>query len=301
MSWNSKSIKELIKLRESNYTWDELSTIFTDFSANALRKAYYRYAVPVKKSGSRTHIVIPDCQVKPGIDLTYLTCIGKYIAEKKPDVIVCIGDFADMESLGVFDIGKKAFEGRRYKKDIESAKAGMEALMAPIIAEMTEDELWKPEMHLTLGNHEERILRAINSDPKMDGTISLDDLEYAKHGWKVHEFLVPVEVDGIVYAHYFTSGAMGRPVSSARALVNKKHQSTIMGHAQNWEIHREVRGDGTPIMGMFVGACYEHDEDYLGPQGNSYGRQIWVLHEVKGDGSYLPKPVSLGHLKRKYS
>ena len=66
-------------------------------------------------------LVLPDVQSKPGIDFTYLTRIGTYALEKKPDVIVCIGDFADMESLSSYDKGKKSFEGRRFKKDIEAA------------------------------------------------------------------------------------------------------------------------------------------------------------------------------------
>ena len=32
--------------------------------------------------------VISDCQVKGGVDLTYLTAIGNYIASKKPNVIL---------------------------------------------------------------------------------------------------------------------------------------------------------------------------------------------------------------------
>lgn len=303
-NWNDKEIADLIKFRNDNLTWDELVALFPNYTANALRKAYYRYVGPKAKASAsntlKTHIVISDAQVKPGVCTKYLTAAGNYIAEKKPDAIICIGDFADMPSLGIFDIGKKSFEGRRYKKDIEAAREGMEALMAPVIAEMERDKSWNPELHLTLGNHEHRIERAIESDSKMEGTISMDDLEYQKHGWNVHDFLVPVEVDGIVYSHYFTSGAMGRPVSSASALVKKKHQSCIMGHAQDWQIHREVKGNGDPILGLFVGAFYEHDEDYLGPQGNNYGRQIWVLHEVDGKGGYLPKPVSLDHLKRNY-
>lgn len=302
-TWSDKDIADLIKYRNDKLTWDDLTVMFPEYTANALRKAYYRYVGPktkANKSSEKTHIVISDVQVKPGNDFAFLTAAGNYIADKKPDAIICIGDFADMPSLGVFDIGKKAFEGRRYKKDIEASVLGMAALMAPIRAEMKRDSSWKPELHLTLGNHEERILRAINSDPKMDGTISMDDLQYKEFGWNVHEFLVPVEVDGIAYCHYFTSGQMGRPVSSAAALVKKKHQSCVMGHAQNWEIHREVKGNGDSIMGLITGAFYEHDEDYLGPQGNNYGRQIWVLHEVDGKGGYLPKPVSLSHLKKNY-
>lgn len=301
-NWNDKDIADLLKFRNDGLTWDDLVALFPNYTANALRKAYYRYVGPQAKkphAAGKTHIVISDTQVKPGVDLAYLTATGNYIAEKMPDAIIHIGDFADMESLGIFDIGKKSFEGRRYKKDIEAARAGMAALMAPIHAKMASTN-WKPELHLTLGNHEERILRAINSDPKMDGTISMDDLGFESHGWNVHDFLVPVELDGIAYCHYFTSGAMGRPVSSAAALVKKKHMSCVMGHAQNWEIHREVKGNGDAIMGLFTGAFYEHDEDYLGPQGNNYGRQIWVLHEVDGKGGFLPKPVSLDHLKRNY-
>src|SRR3972149_11701156 len=78
------------------------------------------------------HLVIPDCQVKPGVPLDHLEWLGKYIVAKKPDVIINIGDFADMESLSSYDVGKKAFEGRRYKNDIDIARIGMEKLLGPI-------------------------------------------------------------------------------------------------------------------------------------------------------------------------
>ena len=55
---------------------------------------------------SRVHAVIPDCQVKPGQDYSFLRWVGNYLAEKKPDVIVQIGDFADMPSLSSYDVGK---------------------------------------------------------------------------------------------------------------------------------------------------------------------------------------------------
>ena len=31
------------------------------------------------------HAVIPDVQAKPGDDFSFLTCIGEYLVEKKPD------------------------------------------------------------------------------------------------------------------------------------------------------------------------------------------------------------------------
>jgi hypothetical protein len=251
------------------------------------------------------HIVIPDVQFKPGNDTTFLKHIGNYIAEKKPDVVVCIGDFADMPSLSSYDVGKKVFEGRRYKADIEAAHGAMEALLGPLEAanrraKTYHRERYKPRLVLTLGNHEDRISRAVNNDPKLDGTIGLSDLQYEKYGWEVYPFLAPVIIDGVAYCHYFTSGILGRPVPSARSLIQKKHMSCTMGHVQNWEMHREVRADGKPVLGLFCGSCYEHDEDYLGPQGNTYDRGIWVKHEVK-EGHYHPMFVSLKYLRENYA
>lgn len=67
MPWNTKSIKDLIKLRENQkLTWEELSTVFSDFTPNALRKAYYRYAdepkAPVKPAAK---VLIFDIETAP--------------------------------------------------------------------------------------------------------------------------------------------------------------------------------------------------------------------------------------------
>ena len=52
--------------------------------------------------------------------------------DKKPDVIIQAGDFADMHSLSSYDVGKKAGEGARYQDDIAVAKEAMSILLAPL-------------------------------------------------------------------------------------------------------------------------------------------------------------------------
>jgi hypothetical protein len=254
---------------------------------------------------SKSHLVIPDVQAKEGFSFEYLRPIGNFIVEKKPDVLVCLGDFADMPSLSSYDVGKKQFEGRRYKKDVEASQEAMRALLEPIW-EYNERQVrskhkpYRPQMILTLGNHENRINRVIELDPKFDGTISIDDLSYSSFGWSVYPFLEVATIDGIAYSHYFTSGVLGRPVSSARALVQKKHMSCIMGHVQNMEVHTEYRGDGKRITGLFAGTCYEHDEDYLGSQGNNYFRGIHMLYDVV-DGEFYCHSIPLEYLNKKYA
>ncbi len=241
------------------------------------------------------HLVIPDAQVKPGVDTSYLEWVGNYIAVKQPDKIICIGDFADMPSLSSYDVGKKSFEGRRYTNDVESVKEAMAKLMKPIKALRK----YKPQLHFTLGNHENRINKVVNSDPKLEGVLSVDDLGFSAHSWNVHNFLDVVVLDGIAYSHYFTSGVLGKPVSSATALLVKKHMSCVMGHVQDRQIAFGRRADGKSMTAIFAGTCNLHNEDYLGPQGNQYWRGIWMLHEIN-DGSFDEMPVSLEYLRKKY-
>lgn len=253
---------------------------------------------------SKKHIVLPDCQIRPGDDLTFLEAIGNYLVEKKPDTIVNIGDFADMPSLSSYDVGKRSFEGRRYVKDVEAVQLAQKRLLEPLWACQrrqlsNKKKVYTPQMILTLGNHEQRIDRAVNLDPKLEGVLDKEHLEYAEHGWEVHPFLSVVVLDGVAYSHYFTSGVLGRPATTAAAQLNKKHMSCIAGHQQGLQIHMAQRADGSRLTSVIAGSCYEHDEDYLGPQGNKHWRGILVLHEVH-DGSFDLMPVSLEYLKKKY-
>ncbi|MDE3022311.1 MAG: hypothetical protein KGI54_10660 [Pseudomonadota bacterium] len=249
-------------------------------------------------------MVLPDVQAKPGVSFDYLEKIGRYMVEKKPDTVVCIGDFADMPSLSSYDVGKKSFEGKRYKKDIEASKEAMARLLGPlrefnIKARKNKEKLYKPKLHLTLGNHENRINRAVNDDPKLEGVLSVDDLGYENSGWTVHDFLDVVVLDGIAYSHYFVTGLMGRPFTTAGACLSKKHMSCIAGHQQGLQIATGYKADGSLLTSIIAGSCYEHNEDYMSSQGNAHWRGFLMLHDVQ-DGAFDLMPVSLNYLNRKY-
>lgn len=251
------------------------------------------------------HFVLPDVQAKPGVDFTYLNRIGKYVVEKQPDVIVCIGDFSDMPSLSLYDLGSKKFEGQRYIKDIQAAKEAMTAFLTPIDeynaqAKKNGKKQYKPKKVLTLGNHENRINRAVNLDPKLDGVLSVADLGYEELGWEVHDFLEVVVVDGVAYSHYFPTGVAGRAATSARAQLLKKHMSCVAGHQQGLQIATDFRADGAMITSIIAGSCYEHNEDYMSPQGNQHWRGALMLHDVH-DGEFDVMPISLKYFnERKY-
>lgn len=249
------------------------------------------------------HLIIPDCQVKQGQDFSYLTRIGKYIVEKQPDVIVHLGDFTDMESLSSYDVGKKSFEGRRYTKDIQAAAEAMQCLMSPLYefnkrAKKNKEKQYKPRLVLCLGNHEQRIQRAVENDPKLEGLIKYADLPY--DDWEVHDFLKPVFIDGISYCHYFPIGVMGRPATSASAMVSKLHMSCIAGHQQGKQVAYGKRPDGSTITCIIAGSCYEHNENYLDHQTNNHFRGILMAHRVQ-NGCFDECFISLDYLKERYA
>jgi hypothetical protein len=250
------------------------------------------------------HLVIPDPQVRAGIPLDHLSWLGEYIVAKQPDTVICLGDWADMPSLSVYDPkGSKRFENRRYKKDIEASHAGMWLLLDPMHKyNKSARKKYKPRMVMLGGNHDEgRIATAINKDPALlDGVISLADLGYEEAGWEYVPFLQPINIDGIMYCHYFPTGKMGLPCTSARMLLSKMHMSCIAGHQQGRDIAYGARADGSTITAIIAGSFYQHDEEYMSPLSNKYWRGFYVLHEVN-NGSFDEMAVSINYLKRKYS
>lgn len=252
--------------------------------------------LPMPKYGHRI-AVIPDTQVRHGVPIDHLKWCGQYLAKKQPDVIVQIGDFTDMPCLSRHDEkGSMRMEGARYRKDIDASLRAQEMLLNPIYAVPG----YKPKIYMTLGNHEDRITRAVNLDPKLEGLISLEDLRYTENGFQVYPFLQPITIGGVAFCHYFPSGVMGRPVMSARQILTKLHMSAFAGHQQGRDIAYSKRADGQDMTAIISGSFYQHAEEYMSPFTNNHWRGLFFLHEVK-DGRYDEMAVSISYLKRKFS
>lgn len=253
----------------------------------------------------RTHIVVGDTQVKEGVPTQHLTWIGRYIVDQfagRDASIIHLGDHWDMPSLSSYDKGRKEMEGRRYKADIRAGNKGFDLLCEPLARyNKGRRKPWWPDRHLTLGNHENRITRACEADPQLDGVLSLDDLNAKELGWQVHDFLKPLVLDGVHYAHYFYHPSTGRPYGGENLYTRLKTigHSFTMGHQQG--LQHAIRAVGkTRHHGLVVGSTYLHDEKYLGPQATSYWRGLVVCHQVEA-GAYDAMFVSLDFLCRKYT
>ena len=242
--------------------------------------------------------------MKEGVPLEHLTWAGKAIVDYKPDVVVNIGDFADMPSLSTHDVkGSKYFEGKRYTKDVAVVKDAMQMLLAPL-KEMqskqkkNKEKVYKPRMVMLMGNHENRIDRAINNNPTLEGLISTKDLGYEKD-WEVHEFLHPVFINGVGFNHYWPVGAMGRAAGTASAIISKLHMSCIAGHQQGKQVAYGKRADGQSICAIIAGSYYLHDESYMDKLSNKHWRGLVMLNEVN-DGHFDEMFLSIEYMERRY-
>ncbi len=253
---------------------------------------------------SRVHIVIGDTQARRDVPTAHLGWIGRFIVDEfwgRPDVrIIHLGDHFDMPSLSSYDKGMRAMEGRRYLDDIEAGNDAFSELCEPLHrANRTRRKCWRPDRHFLLGNHEDRITRATETDAQLEGTLSLSDLNPAEWGWQVHPFLEPVDLDGVSYAHYFHPPTSDRPYTGAALLrLQKIGHSFVQGHQQGMQYANRPVGMSRQHA-LILGSTYLHEERYMGPQHTAYWRGIAVCHQVER-GDYDVEFISLSRLCRRY-
>ena len=302
MTQHSQSTKDKMKaLSELGFSSREIAKLVLGSETKKSTVNNYLRSIPEKSSSvfpslstkqGQKILFISDCQVKPNTDLTYLRAIGQYIVDKKPDVIVNIGDFWDFESLSSYDKGKLSFEGRRLQDDIDAGKEGMRILLEPLRDYQTlVDNSYKPRMVFCLGNHEERLKRVASNNSEFDGFIGYHLLELEKD-WETHDFLKPVNIQGINFVHYLANPMSGKPYGgSAASQLKSVGTSFCVGHKQTLEVAIQPVLDGTMRLGIICGAAYPFDEFYKGYQGNNHFRGVVMLHDAK-DGFADPSFIS---------
>ena len=256
-------------------------------------------------------LVVPDSHDKPGVANTRYHLLANVAFHYKPDVIVNIGDWADMPSLCSYDKGTKSFEGRRYKEDIKAANDAIRVFETRL-SELTAKEAtskkkkkYVPQKITTWGNHEHRIVRAANSQPELHGTISLGDIRFADYGWTCVPYMVPTIINGVAFAHCFGSGVMNRPISSehqATTMIKKKFMSCVAGHTHLRDFAERTSADGTKLNAMTVGCYLEPGqvEDYAGEAQNLWWNGLVVMHDVK-NGSFDPEFIGMERIQREFA
>jgi predicted phosphodiesterase len=253
-------------------------------------------------------LVIPDPHDDPEENKDRFEWAGRLVVERQPDYIVCLGDWAEMGSLCRYDIGMVTAEGRRYCDDIASTHKSLALFNKPIVDYNNKRTYWKkkkytPKMVMCIGNHENRINTAAAQTPSLYGTITMDDLKFEEHGWDVYPITKPAIIENMAFAHYFTSGVMGRPISGvnhSRSLLIKNFRSSVVGHSHMRGMSEERTINGDRILGLVCGCYFDYQMDWT-TENDRYWRGMVYLNDVV-DGNCEPEFLSLEHhIKLKYS
>lgn len=252
---------------------------------------------------SKTHLWLPDPHAHYKHHNQRAEWLGHLINDVKPDTVICGGDSADMPSLASYDKGKKSFQGRTYRADIDAHLDFQDRLWDTV--KSTKKRL--PHRIFLEGNHEHRIHRAIEYQPELEGVIGTGDLEISRY----YDEYVPYEggtpgvinVDGILFAHYFVSGVLGKPISSvnhAATLLSKLHCSSVAFHSHLADYAIHTTGDGRKIHGLVAGVYTDYESDWAGRAGKLWWQGAVIARGIDGKGNFEPQFVGIKYLKELY-
>lgn len=251
---------------------------------------------------SKTHLLFTDSHAHPDYSNERADWLGELICAVKPDVVIDGGDTADMPSLSSYDKGKRSFIGRSYAKDIEAHAEFQDRVWSRV--RRAKRKL--PRTVRLIGNHEQRIDRCLDLHPELAGTVSYSDFDLERYYQDIiyYNGHTPgsIEIDGISYAHYFSSGLLGRPVGGehpAYSLVSKKFTSCTQGHSHLYDHCVRTSEQGRGFYGLVAGCFQDYDADWAGQSNKLWWRGCFIKHNVE-DGMYDLEAVSLRQLRNAY-
>lgn len=320
-----KDMLAIAKLAEQDYSHEEIA-IITGFPRRSIShflqgkgkrvEAFWKEQNPEGKPESHVNfkgsqkalqepeglkiVVIPDTQVKPDVPTDHIAASGRYILDHKPDVVVVIGDWWDMPSLNRFG-SKLELDGRRVLADIQSGNDAMDLFLS----EFNGVDGYSPRLIFTTGNHDPqvRIPRVLEEMPNLEGLLVDNTDEFLiERGFEVYPFLEVVNIEGIRFAHYFQNphSAKKAPLSGAiDTMLKNAGFSFVQGHTQGLKMGKHYLSDGTRRIGLVAGSFYQHDEAFMGTQGNEHWRGIIQLNEVRDGGADICE-LSLAYIMNKY-
>lgn len=250
-------------------------------------------------------LVISDQHAHPDHNNDRADWLGQLIVDRKPDVVINIGDAADMASLSSFDKGKASFHGSSYQADIEAHLDFQDRLWAP----MRKAKRKQPYRVVLHGNHEHRLQKVLEYDPQLAGSrYGVSFTDYAFKDW-YHEEIPYLgsgpgtyDFGGVTFAHFLPSGAMGKPIGGvhqASSMIAKAKVPSVVGHSHfaDYSVQADIRGN--LIQAVVAGVYQDYNSGWAGNTQNGWWRGLVYLHGVEG-GQFDPEFISLDRIKREY-
>lgn len=250
-----------------------------------------------------TMLVVPDQHAHPDHDNSRADLLSRLTIDLNPDVVINMGDAADMHSISSYDKGSRSFVGRTYKKDIDAHLEFQSRWWDPVKARKRK----LPHRVFLEGNHEHRIERVLDMHHELEGSIGFKDLDLDRYYDEIIRYNGSnpgiYNIGGVNFAHYFVAGISGRPTSGdspARLMINKFGDTSIQAHNHLFDHATRKNVFGRRFHAMTVGCYQDYINEWAGQSGNYWTAGVLVLRGVE-NGDFGHQWIPLEHLKKEYS
>jgi hypothetical protein len=265
-------------------------------------------------SSQRTScLIIPDSHCNPSTSNRRYEWLGNLIVDRRPDIIVDLGDFGDLATLGVYDRGTKAAWGKYYKDEVEHIKKANKIVFDEPVRRYNNTHAkakkakYAPRKIRLGGNHEEgRINAFLHKNPEWVGHISIDDLGFRDYGCEYVPFLRPFHFSNVAFSHYWYVKTQRYPIGTAKQILKNNHKSSVSGHAHSYDLATDYGIDGKRMTAIIAG-CYLDPEynaetfNYTGGHGtNQWTNGLTWLHDVNHYGEFDVEFISTDRVRQMY-
>lgn len=256
---------------------------------------------------TRTAVVFSCAHADPSHGNERFDWLGELIYDINPTYVVDLGDGADMRSLNTFDTRyPEAIVSQNYEADIDCYNEAMDRMRKKPSLRKYKKPFWIGFE----GNHENRIKKAIKSDPRLHGEkygVSFNHLQTDQWFDEYHEYEnggpAIADYDGVSYAHFFSSGNFGSAMSGihhAYTMLNHRNYSSTCGHSHKRSVYFKDNAHPNGIVGLVAGCFKGGDEGWAGQANRDWWKGVVIKREIE-HGMYEPEFISMKRLKEMYA
>jgi hypothetical protein len=207
------------------------------------------------------------------------------ILEERPETIICIGDFADLESCSNHSERGSATHkaAPSLADDALACRTAQQMMFEPVIEwnareRRTKHRQYRPHLIFIEGNHEARYARWAEANPSQASVIDFRHIMGYDQYWdEIHRYKDWVTVDGIDYTH-IPHNVMGRPmggVNLCRTVALQSQRHSIFGHSHSMNVANAPLLGSTNASRMALSGPAFMSEGHIEPyaRGNQTG---WI-------------------------
>ena len=201
-------------------------------------------------------------------------CLLQVIEDIKPSIFIMGGDNMDFNTISTYNRNKpKLVEGSRIGKDYKN-------FASDILIPLNNVLSYGCDKYFLYGNHEERIDRLIEAEPKLEGLIEIEN-NLDLSGWTIKKYK-----DVLKLGHMHFSHGLYWNKYHAYKTVTIYQKNIFYGHVHNPQSYTSISPiDSLPKQGVSVGCMCSLNPEYRKDEPNHWVNQFMVFY-IMSDGTF---------------